>query len=115
MSKEHPFCRLAHDDAEWGQIAEGVPSGDGLERLGQRQAMRAVETSDPRGGADQKPNATQGDDDDESPAQATDAVSDVGDASPPQEIDEERKSDDRGQRAAERWTAGEVTLHNQQS
>ena len=77
--------------------------------------MGAVETSEPRGGADQKPNAAQGHDNDEGPAQATHAVSDVGDARPAQEIDEERKPDDRGQHAAERWTAGEVTLHNQQS
>ena len=115
MSEEYRFRRLTDDDAKRSQVAEGVPGDNGFEGLDKRQTMRTVQAPDPRRRPDQKAHSTQGYDDDERPAESTNALSYFSDTGSPEEIDEECEPSDRGQHAAECWTAGEVTLHNQQS
>ena len=115
MPEEHALCRLTDDDAERCEVAKGVTRGDRLKGVAERQAVGAIEAPDPGRGSNEKPHATQRHHHDERPAESTYAVCDVCDSGATDEVDKQREPDDCGQYAAERWTAGEVTLHNQQS
>src|SRR6266581_4569971 len=92
MPREQDLGGFTGEQPEWSDIANRIAREECGDRACKRKSRPRREAPAPAFRSNQEPQSGEGEDDDEAPADAPDAVEDVSDAGAPDRVGEQRRA-----------------------